>query len=88
MGVSSGLRLIIRNLGWFQIVLDDFGQFRMISGGFGWFRVVCCFGSYLLLETKQVRSPKIYFDIFIEIMFGFLLHLLIENFKQDSYGFE
>ena len=35
-----------------------------------------------------MRSTKINFDIFIEIMFTFLLHLLIENFKPESYCFE
>ena len=39
-------------------------------------------------ETNQVRSTKIYFDIFIETMFAFLHHLLIENFKPESYCFE
>ena len=37
---------------------------------------------------KQVRSTKISLDIFIEIMFGFLLHLLIENFKPERSCFE
>ena len=36
-------------------------------------------------ETKQVRSTKFSFDIFIEIVFAFLLHLLIGNFKPESY---
>ena len=36
----------------------------------------------------QVRSTKIFFDIFIEIVFTFLPHSLLENFKQESYGFE
>ena len=31
-----------------------------------------------------MRSTKINFDIFIEIMFTFLLHLLIENFKPET----
>ena len=31
-----------------------------------------------------MRSIKFSFDIFIEIMFAFLLHLLIENFKPES----
>ena len=39
-------------------------------------------------ETNQVRSTKIYFDIFIETMFAFLHHLLIENFKPERYCFE
>ena len=39
-------------------------------------------------ETKQVRSTKISFDIFNETMFAFLLHLLIENFKPESYCFK
>ena len=39
-------------------------------------------------ETKQERSTKISFDIFIETMFAFFLHLLIENFKPKSYCFE
>ena len=39
-------------------------------------------------ETKQVRSIKIFFDIFIETMFAFLLHLLVENFKPENYCFE
>ena len=39
-------------------------------------------------ETKQVRSTKISFDIFIETVFTFLLHLLIENFKPEGYCFE
>ena len=39
-------------------------------------------------ETKQVRSTKIPFDIFIETVFAFLLHLLIENVKPESYCFE
>ena len=37
-----------------------------------------------LLQTKQVRQTKISFDIFIEIMFAFLIYLLIENFKPES----
>ena len=44
-----------------------------------------------LLKTKQVRSTKFSFYIFIETMFDFLLHLLhllIENFKPESYCFE
>ena len=41
-----------------------------------------------LLETKQVRSIKTSFDIFIQIRFAFLLHLRIENFKPESYFFE
>ena len=39
-------------------------------------------------ETKQVKSTKISFDIFNEIVFAFLLHLLIEGFKLESYCFE
>ena len=35
-----------------------------------------------------MRSTKISFDIFIEIMFAFLLHLLIKKFKTESYCFE
>ena len=35
-----------------------------------------------------MRSTKISFDIFIEIIFAFLVHLLIENFKQETYCFE
>ena len=31
-----------------------------------------------------MRSTKISFDIFIEIIFAFLVHLLIENFKQET----
>ena len=41
-----------------------------------------------LLETKQVRSTKFSFDIFIEVMFAFLLHFLIDNFKPEIYCFE
>ena len=41
-----------------------------------------------LLETKQVISTKISFDIFIETMLAFLLHLLIEKVKPESYCFE
>ena len=40
------------------------------------------------LYWKQVRSTKFSFDIFLEIMFVFLLYLLIENFKPKSYCFE
>ena len=36
------------------------------------------------METKQLRSAKSSFDIFIETMFAVLLHLVIENFKQES----
>ena len=32
-------------------------------------------------------QQKICFDVFIEKL-GFLLHLLIENFKPESYCFE
>ena len=39
-------------------------------------------------ETKQVRSTKISFDIFNETVFAFLLNLLIENFKSESYCLE
>ena len=39
-------------------------------------------------ERKQVRSTKISLDIFLETMFAFLLHLLIENFKPERYCFE
>ena len=35
-------------------------------------------------ETKQVKSTNISFDIFMETMFAFLLHLLIENFKPEN----
>ena len=47
----------------------------------------------LYWKTKQVRSTKFSFDIFVEIMFVLLLHLLIENFKpeiccQNGYDFE
>ena len=35
-----------------------------------------------------MRSTKISFDIFIEIIFAFLVHLLIENFKEETYCFE
>ena len=40
------------------------------------------------LETKQMRSTKNYFNIFIEIMLAFLLYLLLEHFKPESYCFE
>ena len=39
-------------------------------------------------ETKQVRLTQISFDIFNETVLAFLLHLLIENFKSESYCFE
>ena len=39
-------------------------------------------------ETKQVRSTKIYFNIFNETVFVFLFHLLIENFKSERCCFE
>ena len=39
-------------------------------------------------ETKQVRSTKKIFDIFIKTRFAFLLPLLIENFKPENYCFE
>ena len=35
-------------------------------------------------EAKQVKSTNISFDIFMETMFAFLLHLLIENFKPEN----
>ena len=35
-----------------------------------------------------MRSTKISFDILAEIMFAFLLHLFIENFKPEIYCFE
>ena len=36
------------------------------------------------LQMTGVRSTKFYFHIFIEIMFAFLLHLLIENFINQK----
>ena len=40
------------------------------------------------VKTKQVRSIKNYFDIFIETMFAFLFHFITENYKSQSYCFE
>ena len=40
------------------------------------------------VKTKQVRSIKNYFDIFIETMFAFLFHFITENYKPQSYCFE
>ena len=40
------------------------------------------------IGRKQVRSTKFSFDISIEIMFAFLPHLLIENFKPESHCFK
>ena len=38
-------------------------------------------------KTKQVRSTKIYFDIFIETMFAFLLHLPYWKFHTEKLLF-
>ena len=37
---------------------------------------------------KASEIKKILFIFFVEIMFAFLLHLLIENFKPEDYCFE
>ena len=40
------------------------------------------------IGNKASEINKNLFCIFIEIMFAFLLHLLIEKFKPESYCFE